>query len=237
MSTKDPESKRKGGGGKLTRSEVVTVRMDSQLHYLAELAARKHRRTLSSFVEWAVQQSFKSVEMYHGVGYNNDDSVFLSDMEAKLWDVDQSERFVRLAILYPDLLTHEEQERWKMLTDSQLLSLAMQRNNGNRSWDWAKLEDVVFPVLRRAWGSLLIAHEAGPDAARKWVSATQANISTIYKGAAPGIHSPLPIPARSAPIAAPTTPPPASTRPAPIPAPVKPKPASNFDDMDDDIPF
>ena len=40
MTTEKPESKGKGGG-KLTRSEVVTVRMDSQLHYLAELAARK----------------------------------------------------------------------------------------------------------------------------------------------------------------------------------------------------
>ena len=239
MATENPETKRKGGGGKLSRSEVVTVRMDSQLHYLAELAARKHRRTLSSFVEWAVQQSFKTVEMYHGSesGYNRDESVFLSDMETKLWDVDQSERFVRLAILYPDLLTHEEQERWKMLTDSQLLTLAMQRNNGNRSWDWAKLEDVVFPVLRRAWGSLLIAHEAGPDAARKWVSATQANISTIYKGAAPGTPNPPPVSARPAPIAAPTRPPPVAARPAPIAAPVKPKPASGFDDMDDDIPF
>ena len=71
MATEKPESKGKGGG-KLTRSEVVTVRMDSQLHYLAELAARKHRRTLSSFIEWAVQQSFKTVELYHGNGYNND---------------------------------------------------------------------------------------------------------------------------------------------------------------------
>jgi hypothetical protein len=237
MATENSENKRSGGGGKLARSVIVTVRMDSQLHYLAELAARKHRRTLSSFVEWAVQQSFKSVEMYHGSGYNQDETVFLSDMETKLWDVDQSERFVKLAILYPDLLTHEEQERWKMLTDSQLLSPAMQRLNGNRSWDWAKLEDVVFPVLRRAWGSLLVAHEAGPEAARKWVSATQANITTIYKGAAPGTPSPTPIPARPAPIAAPARPPPIPARPSPVAAPVKPKPASGFDDMDDDIPF
>jgi DNA-nicking Smr family endonuclease len=95
MATEKPESKGKGGG-KLTRSEVVTVRMDSQLHYLAELAARKHRRTLSSFIEWAVQQSFKTVELYHGNGYNNDESVFLNEVEGRLWDVDPSERFARL---------------------------------------------------------------------------------------------------------------------------------------------
>ena len=45
---------RKGGGGKLSRSETVTVRLDPKLRYLAELAARLHRRTLSSYVEWAI---------------------------------------------------------------------------------------------------------------------------------------------------------------------------------------
>ena len=39
---------RKAGGGKLSRSETVTVRLDPKLRYLAELAARIHRRTLSS---------------------------------------------------------------------------------------------------------------------------------------------------------------------------------------------
>lgn len=186
MATEIPESKRKGGGGKLSRSEVVTVRMDSQLHYLAELAARKHRRTLSSFVEWAVQQSFKTVEVYHGSGYNGDASVFLSDEESSLWDVDPGERFARLAIKYPDLLTHEEQERWKLLTDSQLLAPAMRRSsgtNGVRFWDWPTLEDVVFPVLRRHWVALVAAHDAGPEAGRKWVSDIQEKITAgaIYK--------------------------------------------------------
>ena len=234
MAAENPESKRKGGGGKLARSVIVTVRMDPQLNYLADLAARKHRRTLSSFIEWAVQQSFSDVELYHGTGYQGDDSITLKEMEQKLWDVDDSERFVRLAIHFPELLTHEEQERWKLLTDSQLLSPAMQRSNGNRTWDWAKLEDVVFPVLRRAWASLLVAHEGGPEAARKWVIATQANLSTIYKGGAPSLPTAQLAPVRPAPVAAPSRPPP---RPAPVAAPTKPKPASGFDDMDDDIPF
>ena len=44
MATEKPESKRKGGGDKLARSVIVTVRMDAQLNYLADLAARKQRR-------------------------------------------------------------------------------------------------------------------------------------------------------------------------------------------------
>jgi hypothetical protein len=219
MATEKPESKRKGGGGKLARSKIVTVRMDAQLEYLADLAARKQRRTLSSFIEWAVQQSFKTVELYHGNGQDYDESVFLSDVENQLWDVDQSERFARLAIRYPDLLTHEEQERWKMLTDSQLLLPATERRNGQRVWDWSKLEDVVFPMLRRHWVALLVAHEAGTEASKKWVSEIQEKIEagSIYKNVAP---APVRPPAR--PLSG---------------VPEKQKPTSGFDDMDDDIPF
>lgn len=233
MATENPESKRKGGGGKLARSVIVTVRMDPQLNYLADLAARKHRRTLSSFIEWAVQQSFNEVELYHGTGYQGDDSITLKEMEQKLWDVDESERFARLAINFPELLTLEEQERWKLLTDSQLLSPAMQRLNGNRTWDWAKLEDVVFPMLRRAWKSLLVAHEAGPEAARKWVVGTQTNISTLYK-------NPAPMQPASSPKAAPAS---VLVKPVvsvpgkpPAAAPAKP-PAASTDFDDDEIPF
>lgn len=190
MTIEKPESKRKGGGGKLDRSETVTVRLDPKLHYLAQLAARKHRRTLSSFIEWAVLKSFEDFEMSHGSGYNGDESVYLKDVEVRLWDVDVSERFARLAILYPDLLTHEEQERWKMLMDSQLLSVAFQRRNDFRVWDWPVLEDLVFPIVRQYWDGLLAAHAAGDAMARKWVSdmASKVSAGKIYKNSKPSFE-------------------------------------------------
>ena len=78
------EEKRKGGGGKLARSETVTVRLDPKLRYLAELAARKQRRTVSSFIEWAVEQSFSGVNLYQGTGYNGDESVTVEHEAARL---------------------------------------------------------------------------------------------------------------------------------------------------------
>ncbi len=57
--------KRKGGGGKLSRSEVVTVRLDPKLRFAADLAARKQRRTLSSFIEWAVEKTVQGVDIAH----------------------------------------------------------------------------------------------------------------------------------------------------------------------------
>ena len=58
---------RKGGGGKLSRSETVTVRLDPRLRYLAELAARLHRRTLSSYVEWEIGRASCRERVYSSV--------------------------------------------------------------------------------------------------------------------------------------------------------------------------
>ena len=59
----DKERGKKSGGGKLSRSEAVTVRFDAELRYMLELAARKHRRTLSSYIEWAVEESLSETQM------------------------------------------------------------------------------------------------------------------------------------------------------------------------------
>ena len=57
---------RKGGGGKLSRSETVTVRLDPKLRYLAELAARLHRRTLSSYIEWSIKEALDGEVLKQG---------------------------------------------------------------------------------------------------------------------------------------------------------------------------
>ena len=94
-------SAKKAGGGKLTRSETVTVRLDPKLRYLAELCARKHRRTLSSFIEWAIDETLKREEVWGG-------NTFEKKAE-ELWDVREANRVLILAFDYPYLMTHEEQ--------------------------------------------------------------------------------------------------------------------------------
>lgn len=109
------QENRKSGGGKLTRSETVTVRLDPKLRYLAELAARKQRRTLSSFIEWAVEDSLRQVQLHQGSGFGNDESQSVADVAGALWDLDASDRLIKLAERYPDLLTYEEQRVWKAI--------------------------------------------------------------------------------------------------------------------------
>lgn len=107
------EKKRKGGGAKLARTETVTVRLDEKLRYLAELAARKQRRTLSSFIEWAVQDSLERVMLRAAT--SGDAARTVASEAAHLWDVDEAARFVKLATHYPELLTYEEQLQLNLL--------------------------------------------------------------------------------------------------------------------------
>jgi hypothetical protein len=112
--------KSKGGGAKLSRSEIVTVRFDPKVRYLVELAARKHRRTVSSFIEWAVELSFKQVGLLDA-SPEHVIPLTVRDMAEVLWDIDEADRFVTLAIRLPDLLVHEEQILWKLIYENGFL--------------------------------------------------------------------------------------------------------------------
>lgn len=148
MATAD---KRKAGGGKLSRSETVTVRLDPKLRYLAELAAKKQRRTLSSFIEWAIEDALGRVNLYEGEGYNGDHSRSVGEEAAQLWDVDEADRFAKLAVRYPDLLTHEEQVLWKLIKENGLVWRGNYRGTDN-SWQWKIQEDsLIFDRLREHW--------------------------------------------------------------------------------------
>ena len=50
-----------GAGGKLGRSEQVTVRFTPELRKKAEEAAKKDRRTLSNYIEVCVEKACKEV--------------------------------------------------------------------------------------------------------------------------------------------------------------------------------
>lgn len=150
MATENPESKGKAGGGKLARSETVTVRLDPKLRYLAELAALKQRRTVSSFIEWAIEYTL-SRECIEESGYGNDRGTTFFDVASKLWDVDDADRFVKLALNYPDLLTHEEQKRWKLIRENGFLWRGSYAKNGGQ-WTWQVAEGYLrFDQLRAHW--------------------------------------------------------------------------------------
>src|SRR5215467_4773736 len=99
----------RGGGSKLNRTETVTIRLDPKLRYLTELAARKQRRTVSSFIEWAIEQALSHVEL--------DDEKTVAQEAGILWDTDEAYRVSKLGLRYPALLTYDEQVLWKLIRE------------------------------------------------------------------------------------------------------------------------
>ena len=93
-----------GAGGRLRRSATVTIRLDPKLRYLTELAARTQRRTVSSFIEWAIAQALGNTAL--------DGGTIASHAEV-LWEVDAPDRLAILAQHYPALMTYDEQCAWK----------------------------------------------------------------------------------------------------------------------------
>jgi hypothetical protein len=140
--------KKKSGGGKLSRSETVTVRLDPQLRYLVELAARKQRRTVSSFIEWALEESLLKVEVSDELAFQGRKT--LADEKQVLWDVDDSDRFAKLALNYPDMLNHHEQVLWKLIRENGYLWRGRMFND---KWTWKVNEGtLIYERLREYWG-------------------------------------------------------------------------------------
>ena len=136
------------GGGK--RSEIVTVRFDPRLKYLAELAARKHRRPLSSFIEWAVEQTVSHIVLRQD-RHGTDVTVTEADLKFHLWDPDEPDRIVRLAFNYPELMTLEEQVLWKLVCETGFLWKGSFVGNPP-VWGWiADKQSIIWERLREHW--------------------------------------------------------------------------------------
>ena len=143
-------AKKKGGGGKLSRSEVVTVRLDPKLRFAAELAARKQRRTLSSFIEWAIGEAVNRVEVT--------DSENVNYVMAQVWDVEEADRFVKLALNFPEFLSFDEERLWKIIKNCKIFWLSTPPG-GSSSINETSVE---YIMLRHNWKTLkmIIAGEA-----------------------------------------------------------------------------
>lgn len=172
---------RRKGGGKLSRSETVTVRLDPKLRYLAELAARKQRRTLSSYIEWAIEDSLQRVAL----DINDSNSSVANEAEA-LWDVDDADRFAKLALRHSDLMTHEEQVLWKLVRENGYLWRGSYQGSQKR-WTWTTSEDnLVFERLRENWSKFTAVAESGTGHAElpSWPK-TQASVGAEKQPLAP----------------------------------------------------
>jgi hypothetical protein len=162
----DKQTKLKGA--KTGRSETVSVRLDPKLRYLAELGSRLHRRTLSSFIEWAIEDSLKRMTFFQGDDSDRYQSIM--DEAEDLWDTDEPDRLVKLALRHPSLLTHEEQVLWKLIRENGYLWRG-NFSSSSKKWKWeTELSNIIFERLREHWDQFVqVARgEAGKELLPNW---------------------------------------------------------------------
>lgn len=148
----------RAGGGKLNRSETVTVRLDPKLNYLCELAARSQRRTKSSFIEWAVAEALSVVtlpDVRLQVGFEDFRDVSIKERALELWQVDEPDRLVALALHAPSLLNHEEQILWRLIRENGYFWKGC-HNKHTGEWTWQLTYDaIILDRLRTYWPTFL----------------------------------------------------------------------------------
>lgn len=142
--------KRKGGGAKTVRSEIVTVRLDQRLRYLAEIAAKVQRRTLSSYIESTVESSLS------GVMLDPEHGVSVGAAAGNLWFISESARLARLNQMYPHLLGIVEQRLVRAAREASQILGAHLRTPGKDERERAEHE---ADALRPYWDYLKEAAE------------------------------------------------------------------------------
>lgn len=104
-----------GRGARLTRTDVLTVRIDPRLNYLLEIAARLERRTKSSFAESVLEEAVGRV--LDQVGISKLRCETKGELAALLWHPEPWCRLQILAERFPDAMTVEDQEIWTFLKE------------------------------------------------------------------------------------------------------------------------
>lgn len=140
------EAKRKTKVG-ATRTEVFAMRLDPKLKYLAEIAARKQRRSLANFMEWAIELGLKNTDLDHGQQY----ATSVWDKSGALWDVDEADRFAKLAFTTPELMTYDEQILWKVICETGHIWKGRHDKDGDWQWSVDDARNLVLERLRQYW--------------------------------------------------------------------------------------
>jgi hypothetical protein len=120
----------------------------------AELAAAKERRSLSSFIEMAVEEHANNVKVTRREHDDEFRWVSATQVADAVWDVDEADRFVKLALAYPELLTLEEQRLWKLIREWPYLW----RGHKDDAGEWryqASEKTLIFKRLREHWDTLV----------------------------------------------------------------------------------
>jgi len=133
------EQKRKSKSG-APRTEVFAMRLDPKLKYLAEIAARKQRRSLANFIEWSIERALDSVLIV------DSDGSTVSEASSRLWALEEPDRLIQLAIHYPDLMSYDEQLIWRVICEHSTYN-----KEANETIKFIEKDEISYELVRKCW--------------------------------------------------------------------------------------
>lgn len=151
---------RKLRGPKMARSEVMSVRFDSKLMLATRLAAARERRSITSYIEWAVEQANRLVHVSHhwdaapsnAVDTAPPKPISAMDVAEAVWEPDEAKRLMHLATMYPELLSHEEEVLWELIWNNTAFSRPRPKESGVSLFDPAVYVD--WDAVHQHWDLL-----------------------------------------------------------------------------------
>ena len=163
-------TKKKGGGGKLNRSEIIQARLDPKLHMAAEILGRYQRRTLSSLIEVLLGEAINKIKIpatfsdntqieYYLMGRKKREKQSIKDITDAIWSDHEADRFAMLALLLPDFLTTEEISLWNLITYTPYfwahfdinIESKSGRVLGQQNWPLVSQKGLIREHLREHW--------------------------------------------------------------------------------------
>jgi len=137
--------------GEVARSETLAIRLDPRTRYMLELASRIQHRTLSSVVEWMINNSLKDIPA--------DEAQSLASAQVELWDIEEPDRLINLALYNYNLLSFDEQKIWKVIKECEYFWREKNASSGEsdapNSWTWKVTKSNIFyDRVRSRWDEI-----------------------------------------------------------------------------------
>ena len=155
-------ARKKSGGAKLNRSEIIQARLGPRLKFGSELIANEEKCTLSSLVEMSLEKFSENYKFKVSKKVHPTEEMSVSDLLELIWSPDEAVRFVRRAYILPSSLTFEEEDFFYHLINYQYFwsfyEIKYKDENGNITRTEYRrhhaLESLIEENLSKHWYAL-----------------------------------------------------------------------------------
>jgi hypothetical protein len=134
---------------KQSKVETLTIRMSPKIKYGLEILSRKQHRTLTSVAEWALDRVLN--DRNEGLWMTEGNETF--NLLERIWDPIEPDRFIKLALQFPTLLTYEEELLWKVVCENGFFWKGSKNKQGILTWECSS-DSIKINAVREHWDSL-----------------------------------------------------------------------------------